>query len=314
MSDVDVDLLADFVGGALDGTPAAGQIRDRIATDPAWAAAHQQLVAAGNRVTDALRASATDSEPMPDEVAVRIHQLLVTEADRTGGQLEALAAPRPVRRTRATSRPPTRRPGGRRQRLLVAATAVAAIAGFAIVGGSLFARNSGTSDLLKSDQPAQTALRKDATSASLPTITATGRNYARTTLPAAAALAAPEAEAAAGTRSTPGNVAGQTSHPDSGGQSASGKPLTGPSGTHPNVPVELGRLVEPSALQACLAAIVTTHGGTASVVDYARFEGGPALVVVLAGVGPTPGQLVIAAGPACGSRPGWSDELFASKP
>ncbi|WP_373688915.1 hypothetical protein [Verrucosispora sioxanthis] len=35
-SEVDHDLLADYLGGALDGTPEHAEIARRVAQDPAW--------------------------------------------------------------------------------------------------------------------------------------------------------------------------------------------------------------------------------------------------------------------------------------
>ena len=59
----------------------------------------------------------------------------------------------------------------------------------------------------------------------------------------------------------------------------------------------LARLEDPQALRDCLGAIVTAHGGTASAVDYARFQGRPALIVILA-TGDR--HRIVVAGPACG--------------
>jgi hypothetical protein len=59
----------------------------------------------------------------------------------------------------------------------------------------------------------------------------------------------------------------------------------------------LARLENPQALRDCLGAILAAHGGTAATVDYARFQGRPALIVVVA-TGNR--NLVVVAGPACG--------------
>lgn len=69
----------------------------------------------------------------------------------------------------------------------------------------------------------------------------------------------------------------------------------------------LDRLAAPDALRQCLAAIVDQHGGVPTVVDYARFEGQPALVVVLEGGG---SRRVVAVGAACGA--GGADELYST--
>jgi hypothetical protein len=63
------------------------------------------------------------------------------------------------------------------------------------------------------------------------------------------------------------------------------------------VPPALSRLVAPTALVACLDAVErATSTGPPPSVDFGRYEGRPALVVVLAG---GPGRTVVA-GPACG--------------
>jgi hypothetical protein len=59
----------------------------------------------------------------------------------------------------------------------------------------------------------------------------------------------------------------------------------------------LARLENPQALRDCLGAILAAHDGTASTVDYARFQGRPALIVVLA-TGNR--NLVVVVGPTCG--------------
>jgi len=59
----------------------------------------------------------------------------------------------------------------------------------------------------------------------------------------------------------------------------------------------LERLSAPTALTACLAAIAQSHPGTVMVVDYARFEGAPA-VVVLVQEGST--RTVVVVGDGCG--------------
>jgi hypothetical protein len=61
---------------------------------------------------------------------------------------------------------------------------------------------------------------------------------------------------------------------------------------------DLTRLNDPDALRSCLAAVVAVHGGTPTVVDYARFQGQPALVVTLVGAGM---RQVVVVGPKCGA-------------
>ena len=60
---------------------------------------------------------------------------------------------------------------------------------------------------------------------------------------------------------------------------------------------DLSRLNDQRALGQCLAAIVSAYGGTPSVVDYARFNGQPALVVTLVGAD---GRRIVVVRPECG--------------
>ena len=61
------------------------------------------------------------------------------------------------------------------------------------------------------------------------------------------------------------------------------------------VPPQVERLLAPGARADCLRAVTAAHPGTPTVVDFARYEGEPALVVVLADA-----HLVVVAGPNCG--------------
>ena len=76
------------------------------------------------------------------------------------------------------------------------------------------------------------------------------------------------------------------------------------------VPTELRRLQDPVARAACLNAVVE-YGGQVALVDYARFEGRPALVVIVDGTRLGAGKrLVIAVGPDCGIGGAIADELY----
>ena len=59
----------------------------------------------------------------------------------------------------------------------------------------------------------------------------------------------------------------------------------------------VSRLNDQRALGQCLAAIMSAYGGTPSVVDYARFNGQPALIVTLVGGG---GRRIVVVRPECG--------------
>jgi hypothetical protein len=64
------------------------------------------------------------------------------------------------------------------------------------------------------------------------------------------------------------------------------------------VPEELTRLLATPALDDCLTAIRAAYPGAVTIVDYARFEGAPALLVAITEA--TGGTRVVVAGPECG--------------
>jgi hypothetical protein len=62
-------------------------------------------------------------------------------------------------------------------------------------------------------------------------------------------------------------------------------------------PGPLARLTGADALATCLGAVLALHPGTVTALDYARFSGEPALVIVVRQVA---GTLVVAVGDECG--------------
>ncbi|WP_033345389.1 anti-sigma factor [Catenuloplanes japonicus] len=67
------DLLADYLGGALDGDPRRDEIAGLIESDPEWREAHTLLAEADDAVRDDLRLLAeAPVEPMPDDVFARL--------------------------------------------------------------------------------------------------------------------------------------------------------------------------------------------------------------------------------------------------
>jgi hypothetical protein len=77
------------------------------------------------------------------------------------------------------------------------------------------------------------------------------------------------------------------------------------------VPPELVRLVGPAARLACLDAVQTVHGGVPVVLDYARFAGRPALIVLLRDSRTGAGRpWVVVVGPGCGQPAGVTDERY----
>jgi hypothetical protein len=70
---------------------------------------------------------------------------------------------------------------------------------------------------------------------------------------------------------------------------------------------DFARLDAPAGLQACLQALAVSHQKTATLVDYARFRGQPALVVVLSGTG---AREVVVVGSRCGLPGSGADEIY----
>ena len=63
---VDLDLLADYVGGALDGTPDQERVAGLVSTDPAWRRAFEMLEPGMIAVEAALTGTKTPEAAMKD--------------------------------------------------------------------------------------------------------------------------------------------------------------------------------------------------------------------------------------------------------
>ncbi|MER7169324.1 hypothetical protein ABT336_25110, partial [Micromonospora sp. NPDC000207] len=70
--EVDLDLLADYLGGVLDGTPEEAVVARLVAEDAAWAQAEARLAPALSAVGADLAAWGADAPEMPSDVADRI--------------------------------------------------------------------------------------------------------------------------------------------------------------------------------------------------------------------------------------------------
>ncbi|GAA5189088.1 hypothetical protein GCM10023322_41220 [Rugosimonospora acidiphila] len=331
ISEDDLDRLANYAAGVLDAAEAA-EVERLIAGEPAWARAHARLSAAQPRLDEAL--SGLAGEPMPADLAARLDLAIAATAGelaarRVGphevgsvpigadgaagaprvaprqagaGALPAAAAPRENAPSPAPTTEPRRvgpeaipggapAPGGgvatvvslaRRRRwgrmAVGAATAAAVVA--ACFGGLTLLNNAKDPGVSSSSSGAKAApaVRGGQGPAAVPT-TATGTDYTHDTL----ALA---------------------------GSTASGRPAASRQAESvPNLPTGLARLAEPAALDGCLAAIMAAEGGRPASVEYARYQGQPAVIVVLAGGS----ARVVAAGPDCGS-PGRGAALLDSLP
>ena len=278
---VDLDLLADYVGGALTGTPDEDRVAALLAGDPAWQTAYELLEPGMAAVGAALRE--VGPEPMPDDLAARLDAVLrapmsaVPLPDAATADVDPSAGPAGAGRAEPVPAKVVDLGAARRLRRWAAPIAVAAaVVAFAGFGVSRVAISESAPD-----NTAPAAGRKvdaGATGAAAPPpegVTRTGTDYTEATLAQAAA-----GEAVAGTlgsRSQVPSAAG--ADPDRG----------------------LARLAGTDALAACLEAIARQNGGGAIVVefvDYARFAGAPALVVRFSAAN---GIWVWAVGPECGA-------------
>jgi hypothetical protein len=276
-SEVDLDLLADYVGGVLDGTPEHVRVTDLVAHDPVWRSAHESLTAGMTAVESQLNALGAASEPMPADLAVRLE-----DAFRA-----ATPAPRlePIRGGLAAGRAPAR-PPRRRWRWAMPVAAAAAVLAVAGIGLDYLAGRSTTATDNRSSSAGSVAQGEGAPMAASaepqvpapPTgdqIRSTGADYDDATLAGGVPTRLNQA---------PGKNA--TVAPAPLGDVAAGP---------------LARLRAPDARLGCLNAIATANGAgpiTVQTVDYARFRGKPALVVRFSAAN---GKWAWASGPACGT-------------
>ncbi|MFG2067317.1 MULTISPECIES: hypothetical protein [Micromonospora] len=305
-SEVDHDLLADYLGGALDGTPEQATVARLVEQDPAWRAAYENLADAVDLVgADLAGWAAAPAPEMPQVVADRITAALA-------GAGPALRDGTPVvpAQSGGASRPPGTAPRtdrhsgpGRRPRrwARIAGPVALAAASVAAVGLGV-GRLADPGDSGTADQAAREAA---------PMV---GAPY-RTTGPAVRSGTdwTPERLAAsgafAGTKSNPGDMA-----------AASGAAKDGAETPLPGAPERLSalggldRLTRPETLAACLTAIGVEHAAgplTVNMVDYARFQGAPALVVTFTDAGGARWGWV--SGPECGVPGSGADTRFRTR-
>ncbi|WP_405101924.1 hypothetical protein [Micromonospora sp. NBC_01412] len=325
--EVDHDLLADYLGGALTGTPDEAVVARLVEEDPAWVEAHDALVPALARVGEDLAAWTGLAPEMPLAVADRIAAVLAgagpgtptdssAEPDATDrpdpyratGVPPALVPTQPSggsRRPAGGSGPTTGRTGtagpGRRGRRW------ARIAGpVALATASVFAVGLGlhrfVAETTQSDSGSTTTVSE----------------------PAGAVRGAQGSFRAAGTP----QHSGTDWTPEALAARASAVPPTGPAKTlgqgsaePPAVEGErlpaiggLSRLTTPGALNSCLAAVSTEHGAgplIVDLVDYARFRGDPALVVRF--VDPSGAHWAWVSGPECGVPGSGADTRYRAR-
>jgi hypothetical protein len=263
---VDLDRLADFVGGALDGTPDADAVRHLITTDSGWAEAYTALVSADELVRGQLNALGSEAPAVPSDVGARLDAALAGAAPP---RLQVV----PQERDELAER------RARRRRWSVglataAAVLVCASLGVAVLRNAPYSSNSSTSSADQAGGAAAPPKAAAPAPSGGPAIYSTGRDYTADSLRSLSLLGGL-------------NAAGKSPNAmqeDSGAQSGAGSgagPLRAEEPTA--VPGPLARLASPAARTACLDAIVAAYGGRVVVADYASFQGQPALVVLLDG-------------------------------
>jgi hypothetical protein len=324
-SGVDIDLLADYVGGALDGTPDQAVVAALVADDPAWADAHDALTGGIAAVGADLRALGVEPEPMPDHLAVRINAALAELPPLTGPDLSE-DTDHPAGEGRATEPAGVRRhlsavpdevdgvgsargkrdrasAAGRRRRLRRWAAPIAVAAGtlvFAGVGlGELLGGGSAedsSSTMAGQAAPEMNSPQSDerqaadaAAQSGTGRITTSGLDYSRATLSDHSVRAFSEK-----------TQKGASGGPGSARVSEAGGAIPA-----------LDRLRVHEALLACIDAIRTEHRSgdvTLDTADYARFEGAPALVVHFTA---SDGAWAWVSGPDCGAPGSGADTRYS---
>jgi hypothetical protein len=261
ITDDDLDRLADYCAGLLEPAEEA-RVEALITTDPGWARAHAALTATLPRVEAAL--SALPDEPVPADVAARIDRALAASRTNTRSNVIDISRSRRWRRAALTT-------------AAVAAGAVAIVGGLAALGGQHnLTFNAPTSGGKAAAPQAGRSL------GAAPPAMASGTDYTHATLRSGALNRAPNAAAVPAPSVPPASRAADA------GALGGGMPAA--------VPAALSRLTDPAQLHACLDDIITVENGQVVQVDYARYQGAPALIVALAGGHVT----VVAVRPDCG--------------
>ncbi|WP_433653366.1 hypothetical protein ACQP2C_15415 [Micromonospora zamorensis] len=327
--EVDHDLLADYLGGALDGTPQQDEVAQLVSADPAWAEAYAQLAPALTQVSASLTRLAEPSPEMPQAIVDRLSAALaavgptsdepsaeqtapgVDPAADTGSPLvvpvQGGAGRRPATPTSSRSGPRASTGPGRRWRewarrgAPVAAATVAVVA-VALGLNQLASVSDGTSGTSAQNRPASAP--EDAAAAGAVRTTGpalrSGTDYTPQIL---------GNEPGVGTLSTPtpsrvtSNTPGTQPQDDEEGRRPAGDGLT-----------QLARLTDEAALATCLADVAAEHGNaplTVEVLDYARFQGEQALVIRFTDA--TGARWAWVSGPECGVPGSGSDSRYSAR-
>ncbi|MGW9197896.1 hypothetical protein [Micromonospora chersina] len=314
-SEVDHDLLADYLGGALDGTQEQATVAGLVEQDPAWAEAYAALARAFELVDADLAAWAAEPAPeLPPTVADRIDAALAGAGPAPTGDLvsdpgepdsaPAVVPAQPSRNTHpagGTGRPGRNTGPGRRSRRW------ARLAGpVALAAASVTAVGFGVSHLVDAGAGRTTAAGDSAGSRADDKAAPLAAAPFRTTGPARHSGTDYTVDSFLGMRT---GVTGPSTL-DSGKAS----PAEGQDGRRLSEAFGLERLARPEALAACLSEVGAEHGAgplTVDLVDYARFRGSPALVVTFTDAGGARWAWV--SGPECGVPGSGADTRFTTR-
>jgi hypothetical protein len=280
---VDIDLLADFIGGALSGTPDESVVATLVADDPAWRAAYESLGGGMAAVSDEL--GRFEPEPMPDDVIARLDAALAAASPAPRLTLVQDDDAHDVRPEREAVRERGRKAGpARRLRWLTPIAIAAGVVAFVGFGLDYLAgRESSQSDSAASSSAGEA--QNAAAMPAVPQLLSSGTDYTESTL--ATEPPAPLVASGKASRSMAQSDSAPMAAPDNGNLGIGG-------------PGALSRLRDSTALQECLDAIAAQNSEGPiypQSVDFALFNGQPAVVVRFSA---SNGSWAWAAGADCG--------------
>jgi hypothetical protein len=270
------DRLADYLAEALDPADAA-QVAQLISTDPRWADAYEELTRADALVRSQLSALADVPEPLPADVLARLDTALATtiRADADADVI-TLPAQRGGGRARAGRVGEGRRRGSRVRRFAgVVVGAAAAVVGVTFAVNITTQLTDTTVSSPAMDRGEAVAPVTPGFAAVNPVVVASGTDYTFESL------------------TTLGRGSLSTAAPAPGNDDQGPLPpaVVSSPGPYANVGTNVG-------LASCLGLVLGAYPGTATLVDYARFEGTPALVILIR---QATGRVAVVAGPNCGA-------------
>jgi len=296
----ELDELADFAEGLLEGA-AHERVATLVQADERWALAYASLVETTPAVRAALQAAGRVPASVPDDVATRLEAALATQAARPRPSAGPSAGPAHGRPTAATG-PRGLRPGQPARRRRIAGVVAGALVLVAVVGfGAAVLRGAVTV--------------RTATDAAAPAVGAQDEpdnGYVQTPPELAPTQLTDGAPGGPGAAAGITLLASGTDYRRETLHLLVDAPPPSPTLTFSSGKADaystaaLPALATNDGLSACVAAVLLVHHGQVTRADYARFEGQPALVLVVQSPGTS---TVVAVGGSCGQA--GTDELAA---